>query len=341
MVALILRKILTPRNIMILIAIFSVVIFIFLGTSTAYKMATEVMNKYTTVENSPVRDTSDKRLQFIKTYEDATGRTLTVMTDEKEYDPNNPDGVYGSYNDDSSSNTTAGADLSDHKHIQYKQGDEPWRNLKIGSSTGTISNNGCGFCSFVCGMAELNPEKCGGLTPIDWYNMPKNDGSNLNWSDGFSGNLYQSASTWVSYVNGKSIYGKYEFSQRTFGSNVGTHAEDCFKAIELMMKGRHDTIAILSTAGTGIGGKPGLFTNGGHMVCVTDIIEDGDKIYMHVSDSSGMAASKLGQDYSKMYAYNYLIKDSSGYKTTVKVGNNEYQYALKYVHFIRRIDNAE
>ncbi len=176
-----------------------------------------------------------------------------------------------------------------HEHVAYKQTDF----IKDVNSDTSIAGAGCGWCSLTSAMAELNPAMCGGITPVDWTETEMSIVGESYWGQG--GMSWSGPSAWIDTINKIGIYGKY--SIETAG---GTDSASCVKAI-MQYVGDKDTVVIISAS-------KGLFTNGGHIMCVTDLVGNS----FHIADSSTRAANNLEMDWQDMASYEFPGIDENG-----------------------------
>ena len=162
-------------------------------------------------------------------------------------------------------------------------------------------------------MAELNPTMCGGLSPVDWLETEMKSVGESYWgSDGMS---WSGPGRWIETINTIGLYGTYEI----IDESTGCPSQDVVDAIK-KYGADEDKVVVVSAA-------PGLFTGGGHIMCVTDISTDGE--YFHIADSSPRAANNLGVEWEDMYNYDFPI-DAEG------IG--EYKYNFKCYWVIQRKD---
>lgn len=198
--------------------------------------------------------------------------------------------------------------------IRYLQSNFP--QTIVGGTT--IAGGGCGWCSLTHMMTNLNPEKCGNMTPSDWLPiMP--DSVKTNWSSGGMG--WGAPQAWVDAINTVGTYGQYELISKNTQSEGNT--EQVLEAAKTYMHEK-DTMMVLST-------NTGLFTGGGHIILLTSVASDNS--YFTITDSSNKA-------------YNYLL--SGGEPVTSDTMNsfhfpmNEtslygYDYNIKCYWVIKRI----
>lgn len=202
--------------------------------------------------------------------------------------------------------------LGTHEHVAYKQSEFIH---DINGNT-SIADAGCGWCSLTAAMAELNPAMCGGITPVDWLSTPMNSVGESYWGSG--GMSWAGPEAWINTINDIEIYGTYS----VIAKGEGVSSKSVVEAI--MMYADDPTNVVVVSASNG------LFTNGGHIMCVTDL--DGD--YFHLSDSSGRAADYLSTSWSAMCNYNFPGIINEEYVTQV----NGYNYNFKCYWVIHRED---
>lgn len=143
----------------------------------------------------------------------------------------------------------------------------------------TIAGGGCGWCSLTHMMTNLNPEKCGNMTPADWIPIMPDSVKN-NWSSGGMG--WDAPQAWVDALNTIGTYGQYELIHKNTQSSDNT-AQILEEAKTYMHE--KNTMMVLSTSS-------GLFTDGGHIILLNSVASDNS--YFTVTDSSNKA-------------YNYLL----------------------------------
>ena len=196
-----------------------------------------------------------------------------------------------------------------HEHVAYNQYDFQ-RDLSLSAS---LAGAGCGWCSLTSAMAELNPTMCGGISPADWLDTEMKAVGESYWgSDGMS---WSGPDRWINTINDIGLYGEYEI----IDSSTGCPSGDVVEAIKTYA-GDNDKVVIVSAA-------PGLFTGGGHIMCVTDLSEDG--LYFHIADSSPRASKNLDLEWEDMYHYDFPID---------KDNINGYYYNFKCYWVIQRKD---
>lgn len=212
------------------------------------------------------------------------------------------DGAFGiSYQSDYAPGT--------HEHVAYKQSEFIH---DINGDT-SIAGAGCGWCSLTAAMAELNPAMCGGITPVDWLGTPMNKVGQAYWGQG--GMAWSGPEAWISTINDIGIYGTYFI--------IDSGAVSSSSVVEAIMKyaGDPSNVVVVSAS-------KGLFTNGGHIMCVTDL--DGD--YFHISDSSTRSSNYLNVSWDKMSMYNFPgLHDGK-----IVTGVNGYNYNFKCYWVIHR-----
>lgn len=198
-----------------------------------------------------------------------------------------------------------------HEHVAYKQSDF----MERISSGASLAGAGCGWCSLTSAAAELCPTMCGGITPVDWLNTPMGDVGESYW--GSNGMSWAGPEAWISKMNEIGIYGNYS----VYAKGEGVPCVDVVKAI-MIYAGDADKVVVISAS-------EGLFTSGGHIMCVTDL--EGN--YFHIADSSTSAGSKLDVAWEDMCNYNFPGIDEDGAYVT---GLNGYPYAFKCYWVIKR-----
>lgn len=178
-----------------------------------------------------------------------------------------------------------------HEHVAYRQTDFQ-RDVSLNAS---LAGAGCGWCSLTSAMAELNPTMCGGLSPVDWLDTEMKAVGESYWgSDGMS---WSGPYKWIDTINGIGLYGSYEI----IDEGAGVPSSDVKAAIAKYADDT-DKVVIISAA-------PGLFTGGGHIMCVTDLSDDRNSF--HIADSSGKAAGYLGMKWEDMSAYDFPLEVDS------------------------------
>lgn len=199
-----------------------------------------------------------------------------------------------------------------HEHVAYRQSEF----IHDINGDASIAGAGCGWCSLTSAMAELNPSMCGGITPVDWLNTEMKSIGSSYWGSG--GMYWSGPKAWVDTINDIGVYGTYSIIDKGEGVSSNT-------VVEAIMKyaGDVNNVVIVSAS-------HGLFTDGGHIMCVTDL--DGD--YFHIADSSGRAADYLNQNWSDMRSYNFpgVVNGS------VVDGIGDYLYNFKCYWVIHRED---
>lgn len=185
--------------------------------------------------------------------------------------------------------------LGTHEHVAYRQSEF----IHDINGDASIAGAGCGWCSLTSAMAELNPAMCGGITPVDWLSTPMNKVGSSYWGEG--GMFWSGPEAWINTINDIGIYGKYSVIDK----GEGVPSADVVKAI-MTYAGESDNVVIVSAT-------KGLFTNGGHIMCVTDL--EGN--HFHIADSSGRAADYLRMSWSDMCNYNFPGLSDNGYVTGV------------------------
>lgn len=199
--------------------------------------------------------------------------------------------------------------IGTHEHVAYKQ-TEFIHDINGNTS---IAGAGCGWCSLTSAMAELNPAMCGGITPVDWLDTPMSAVGSSYWGSG--GMSWGGPDAWISTINDIGIYGKYSVLEGGGASSI-----DVVKAI---MKYADDPTNVVV-----VSASPGLFTSGGHIMCVTDL--NGD--YFHIADSSTRASDYLGIKWEDMSKYDFPGIIDGVYQTSI----DGYNYNFKGYWVIHR-----
>jgi hypothetical protein len=257
-----------------------------------------------------------KTLVFLKSYTGLTGDTsLALSVGVSESDAQEmAAGTYGSVS--KNANDTAGNsphDSSNHNHYQVQQSN--YASTSLGPS-GNISNNGCGLCSMTFVIAELSGTI---ISPPDFKSQfPSTVRAGWGNSNGMG---WDGPTTFVTELNSKGTYGTYEmveYSSSTVGCSV------VMRAIEKYAGDANTAILVSSSSG--------LFTDGGHIICITDLSDDGKSF--HVADSSTKAKNHLSVSYDTVSTYDYPLYDSSGNLATSHKG---YNYHFKGYWVIRKV----
>lgn len=178
-----------------------------------------------------------------------------------------------------------------HNHVHWRQ-----KNYSNKIYISTISGGGCGWCSLVGAMAYLNPDKCANLSPVDWLSIQSSSVKH-NWAG--SGMGWGAPKQWIDHVNSLGTYGKYKLLAESTGSSNNT--SNILKVIEKYAKDP-DKAVILSCSS-------GLFTSAGHIICCTDLSDDGKSF--HISDSSGRASGYLGITWDDSAKYDFPLNKTS------------------------------
>lgn len=196
-----------------------------------------------------------------------------------------------------------------HEHVAYKQKDF----IKDINMNTSIAGAGCGWCSLTSAMAELNPTMCGGLSPVDWLETEMKAVGESYWGEG--GMSWSGPYKWIEVINNIGLYGFYEI----IDEGAGVPSSSVKNAISKYADD-NDKVVIISAA-------PGLFTGGGHIMCVTDLSDD--KQSFHIADSSTKASNYLELEWEDMKNYNFPLD----------VDNiNGYEYNFKCYWVIQRKD---
>ena len=267
----------------IVLAIMALVYFMIgMGNST------DIFRQYDSIKPDSSSSYS-KSLQFLTSYTLGTGDTSLAfnygLTEEDIYQMTSNGYVGGS-------SGGGGGSISSHGHIAYKQ--SSYSNSI--SSGATISGEGCGWCSLTSAMAELNPDVCGSINPADWLSIMD---SSVKSKWGSSGMSWSGPSAWVSRINALGTYGTYTCTQVDHGENTSAYI-DLVKTVA----GDSNKVVIISSSN-------GLFTSGGHIICVVDYTDDGAGGYMHVCDSAGIAASNCGISWDEFSSFNLPASTTS------------------------------
>lgn len=198
-----------------------------------------------------------------------------------------------------------------HEHVAYKQSEF----IDRISSGATVAGAGCGWCSLTAAAAELCPSMCGGITPVDWLNTSMANVGESYW--GSNGMSWSGPEAWIREMNNIGIYGTYSVVIK----GEGVPCIDVVKAI-MSYAGDPDKVVVISASA-------GLFTTGGHIMCVTDL--EGNSF--HIADSSNLAGSKLGLNWEDVCNYNFPgIDENDSYVT----GLNGNSYSFKCYWVISR-----
>ena len=210
------------------------------------------------------------------------------------------------------------ASYGTHNHIAWRQNDFP--NLYINAKGNySLKTGGCGFCSCVSMMAELNPTVCFNMGPEEWVNLFKAKSHNevFNFWEPGSGAMPGFQTAWIKAVNDIGGYGTYKMveSKSTSGTDVSAAAMEAIKEYAY----KPEFIVLMSTGISSY--KDCVFTDGGHIICVTDAFEENGEWYFHVDDSSARAAGRVKQNWDDMKNYNWKLDanaDYNGYKYRIK-----------------------
>ena len=199
-----------------------------------------------------------------------------------------------------------------HNHVYWNQNDYS----DIISSTTSIADGGCGWCSLTSMMAYFCPNECASRKPPDWFDEM---GSSVRayWSGGSMD--WGAPQAWISQINTLGKYGQYTMLESVTGRS------DQSVAILKMIKkyaGDPNTVVVLSTS-------TGLFTGGGHIIIAVDLTDDGE--YFHLCNSSGRAAANMGITWDESNQYDYPFNVTS---------LNGHPYFMKCAWVIQRTDTA-
>lgn len=203
-------------------------------------------------------------------------------------------------------------------NIRYNQ--MSYGSTKINRSTPLSS--GCGWCSLTHMMINLNPEKCGKMSPVDWISVMPDSVKNC-WCDSMGWNA---PDEWVKALNSMDKYGKYKLVMSDKSGVVSdTHTKEILEVLKKYMKD-DSTQVIVSTS-------TGLFTGGGHIILVNNVTSDGK--YFSITDSSSKASGRLGFA-SKINGHFYNGKFNFYKFPTDKVSLKGYKYNMKCCWVIKR-----
>ena len=204
--------------------------------------------------------------------------------------------------------TGAPGTVTDHGHVAFRQ--SQYSDMISGSTT--ISRGGCGWCSLSAMMTELD-SNCKTKTPVDWLSEVS-DTVKGNWSGGSMG--WNAPKDWVDWLNSVGTYGTYELVASSTSTDTGTVINKIEQYTQM-----NNTVCVVSCA-------PGLFTSGGHIILIPCVFEEEGVKYFHVTDSSGVASSKLGVEWPGGCNVSYPLN------ATNLQGNN---YSFKCVWVIRKV----
>ena len=203
---------------------------------------------------------------------------------------------------------------SNHQHYAIRQSDPKWGSLALGKTT--VSGGGCGFCSLIAALAELSGV-C--WTPQDFLAAFPSAYFDRNWIG--RGMEHAAVPEFVAELNSKGKYGHYALIASVTGPT-----NECLKLVEQYAADK-DKVVILST---GLDTSSCLFTDHRHIICCTDLSDD--KKSFHISDSSGMSASKLGKSWDEMYKFDFPLYSGSDYCTSY----GGYEYIIKNAWVIQK-----
>ena len=220
-------------------------------------------------------------------------------------------------NKDSNNSSNNGGNVK-VSNIRYNQ--MSYGGTKINRSTPLSS--GCGWCSLTHMMINLNPEKCGKMSPVDWISVMPDSVKNC-WCDSMGWNA---PDEWVKALNSMDKYGKYKLVMSDKSGVVSdTHTKEILEVLKRYMKD-DSTQVIVSTS-------TGLFTGGGHIILVNNVTSDGK--YFSITDSSSKASGRLGFA-SKINGHFYNGKFNFYKFPTDKVSLKGYKYNMKCCWVIKR-----
>ena len=197
----------------------------------------------------------------------------------------------------------------EHDHVHFKQSD--YRDVI--SNGHTISAVGCGWCSMSAMMAYLCPEKCESMTPADWLPIMSSDVKSM-WSGGSMS--WGAPRKWVDYINSLGTYGTYEIVDSYTSS---TSCTDLIMPAVKQYAPSSDCVVLVSTAN-------GVFTTGGHIICVLDTNDDGTA--MHIADSASRSSNIARIQWSESAKFDWDMSVTSHKGTP---------YSFKCYWVVRRI----
>ena len=330
-----------PLPILMILLLGMVMIFLVTGSGSAG----DVFSQYNTLTNGGKAGITPQ-LQFLRVYTLTTGDTslaLSAGLSQDEIDNLIENGHTGDEDvSDDGPTTPDGWNSSNHNHYAIRQGN--YSNVQLGKPSGTVSNNGCGLCSLIAATAELADVT---YTPENFKSSFPNT-INVGWDNGNSNGFYMAGVTQFAAdaTASSHIPGTYTVTETFSGTPNSDSTTQEILGMIMEHCGDENKIAIISTCGDNSGNyknSNGLFTGGGHIICVTDLVVDEDGYtYMHLSDSSGVAAWNLGKDWSSMSNLNIPIKDNNGnyiYKAMGKDANDNPMlkyYWIKWIAILER-----
>lgn len=227
--------------------------------------------------------------------------------------------VVNKSNNKSSSNSSSSGNNVKVSSIRYNQCSYPGVNI----NRSTPLSSGCGWCSLTHMMINLNPEKCGKMSPVDWISVMPDSVKNC-WCDSMGWNA---PDEWVKALNSMGKYGKYKLVMSDKSGVVSdTHTKEILEVLKRYMKD-DSTQVIVSTS-------TGLFTGGGHIILVNNVTSDGK--YFSITDSSSKASGRLGFA-SKKNGHLYNGKFNFYKFPTDKVSLKGYKYNMKCCWVIKRV----
>ncbi len=176
---------------------------------------------------------------------------------------------------------TPSTPITNHQHVPYRQSN--YNQTLYGGQT--IHGGGCGLCSFSSMMAEAGYGN--GMDPNKWllYFDNKNASirnywrsSQMDWSFPTDiPTILNNDGSFGHWENCANITGQSAIDNETFATFVKTHLEE------------GDYILISANRG--------LFTDGGHIMFIPDFADE-EHTKIHIVDSSGKCAEKLGNGFT-------------------------------------------
>lgn len=217
-------------------------------------------------------------------YTTAEVSTYTIASNvEPEADPD-ADATTGT-SGSSSSTSPSMPGIGNHTHIAWNQYRlDSSKSMRLGTTT--LGGGGCGWCSLSAAMAYLCPSVCANRSPVDWLQDSVLDSVECNWVGGV-GMLHSAPEAWFNVINSLpgQPYGEY--------TCVNTGASTTSACLDIVLQNAGDTNkCVLISSGNG---GDTLFTGGGHMIMVLDLVQENGITCMHIADSSTKAKSNLGK----------------------------------------------
>lgn len=176
---------------------------------------------------------------------------------------------------------TPSTPVTNHQHIAYRQNNYQ----QILNSGKTIAHSGCGLCSFSSMMAEAGYGN--GMDPAKWLDYFDNKGTSIRgyWVGGSMAWTFPTSIPTILNNDGSfghwescaSLTGQSVIDNETFSTFIKTHLEE-------------GDYIIISAA-------PGLFTDTGHIMFIPDFADE-EHTKIHIVDSSGKCAEKLGSGFT-------------------------------------------